>query len=142
MLRDGRPDEIHMTFQREYAERLDWMEEQFRDWAFNLMVIFFYYEDKDGFTEKQKEFHKQSMAAFDGLTPTYHIGLMDDRPYLVWNFNSLLQGIQLMVSMMLTDDSRPIRMCKNCGKAFIARRHRDKFCCKECSEEWKEKTDS
>ena len=44
--------------------------------------------------------------------------------------------------MMLTDDSRPIRMCKNCGKAFIARRHRDKFCCKECSEEWKEKTDS
>ena len=81
------------------------------------------------------------MAAFDGLTPTYHIGLMDDRPYLVWNFNSLLQGIQLMVSMMLTDDSRPIRMCKNCGKAFIARRHRDKFCSKECSEEWKRNTD-
>ena len=35
MLRDGRPDEIHMTFQREYAERLDWMEEQFKNWAFN-----------------------------------------------------------------------------------------------------------
>ena len=106
------------------------------------MAVFFYYEDKDGLTEKQKDFHKQSMAAFDGLTPTYHIGLMDDRPYLVWNFNSLLQGIQLMVSMMLTDDSRPIRMCKNCGKAFIARRHRDKFFSKSCSEEWKEKTDS
>ena len=140
-LADGRPNETHMTFQREYAERLDWMEEQFKDWAFNLMVIFFYYEDKDGFTEKQKDFHRQSMAAFDGLTPTYHIGLMDDRPYLVWNFNSLLQGIQLMVSMMLTDDSRPIRMCKNCGKAFIARRYRDKFCSKECSEEWKTKSD-
>ena len=96
----------------------------------------------DGFTEKQKEFHKQSMAAFDGLTPTYHIGLMDDRPYLVWNFNSLLQGIQLMMSMMLTDDSRPIRMCKNCGKAFIARRQRDKFCSRECFEEWKAKADS
>ena len=70
------------------------------------------------------------------------IGLMDDRPYLVWNFNSLLQGIQLMFSMMLTDESRPIRMCKNCGKAFIARRYRDKFCSKECSEGWKEKSDS
>ena len=140
-LTDGRPLETHMTFQREYAERLDWMEEQFKDWAFNLMVVFFYYEDKDGFTEKQKEFHRQSMAAFDGLTPTYHIGLMDDRPYLVWNFNSLLQGIQLMFSMMLTDENRPIRMCKNCGKAFIARRHRDKFCSKECSEEWKRNTD-
>jgi hypothetical protein len=50
-------------------------------------------------------------------------------------------SIQLMFSMMLTDESRPIRMCKNCGKAFIARRHRDKFCSKECAEEWK-KSDS
>ena len=50
------------------------------------------------------------MAAFDGLTPTYHIRLMEDRTYLVWNFNSLLQGIQLMFSMMLTDDSKPIRI--------------------------------
>ncbi len=100
-LADGRPLETHMTFQREYAERLDWMEEQFKDWAFNLMVIFFYYEDKDGFTEKQKDFHRQSMAAFDGLTPTYHIGLMDDRPYLVWNFNSLLQGIQLIIGRFI-----------------------------------------
>lgn len=113
------------------------MEEQFRDWAFNLMVIFFYYEDKDGFTEKQKGFHKQSMAAFDGLTPTYHIGLMDDRPYLVWDFNSLLQGIHLMLSMMLTDEHRPIRMCRNCGKGFIARLYRDKFCGRECSEEYR-----
>ena len=142
LLSDGRPNETHMSFQREYAERLDWMEEQFKDWAFNLVTIFFFYEDKDEFTERQKEFHRQSMAAFDGLTPTYHVALMDDRPYLVWNFNSLLQGIQLMFSMMLTDESRPIRMCKNCGKAFIARRYRDKFCSKECSEAWKEKSDS
>jgi len=96
----------------------------------------------DGLTEKQMEFQKQSMAAFDGLTPTYHIGLMEDRPYLVWNFNSLLQGIQLMFSMMLTDENRPIRMCRNCGKAFIARRQRDKYCSRECSEEWKAKADS
>ena len=83
MLRDGRPDETYMTFQREYAERLDWMKEQFIDWAFNLVTVFLYYEDKDVLTETQKEFYKQSMAAFDGLTPTYHIGLMDDRTYLV-----------------------------------------------------------
>ena len=142
IMTDGRPIETHMSFQREYAERLDWMEEQFIDWAFNLMVVFFYYEDKGGFTERQKEFHRQSMAAFDGLTPTYHVELMDDRPYLVWNFNSLLQGIQLMFSMMLTDEYKPIKFCRNCGKAFIARRYRDKFCSKECSEEWKEKSDS
>lgn len=141
MFMDGRPNETHMSFQREYAERLDWMEEQFKDWAFNLLTVFFYYEDKGGFTEKQKEFHRQSMAAFDGLTPTYHVALMEDSPYLVWNFNSLLQGIQFMFSMMLTDENRPIRMCRNCGKAFIVKRYRDKFCSKECSEEYKNSLD-
>ena len=85
----------------------------------------------------QKEFHKQSMATFDELTPTYHVALMDDRPHLVWNFNSLLQGIQLMFSMMLTDEYKPIKMCKNCGKAFIARRYRDKFYSRKCSEEYR-----
>ena len=95
-----------------------------------------------GFQIPDSEDTSAGIFTFDGLTPTYHIGLMDDRPYLIWNFNSLLQGIQLMFSMMLTDESRPIRMCKNCGKAFIARRYRDKFCSKECSEGWKEKSDS
>ena len=136
-LTDGRPIETHMTFQREYAERLDWMKEQFIDWAFTLMTLFFFYEEDGGMTEMQKEFHRQSMAAFDGLTPTYHVALMDDRPRLVWNFNSLLQGIQLMYSMMLTDENRPVKMCRNCGKAFKARRYRDKFCSKECSENYK-----
>ena len=134
---DGRPNETHMSFQREYAERLDWMKEQFIDWAFTLLVLFFFYEEEGGMTEKQKEFHRQSMAAFDGLTPTYHVRLMDDGPKLVWNFNSLIQGIQLMYSMMLTDDYKPIKLCKNCGKAFIAKRYRDKFCSRECSEEYK-----
>lgn len=59
--------------------KLDWMKEQFIDWAFTLMTLFFYYEEEAGMTEKQKAFHRQSMAAFDGLTPTYHVLLMDDR---------------------------------------------------------------
>ncbi len=74
------------------------------------------------------------------LFTKYHVALMDDKPYLVWNFNLLLQGIQLMLSMMLTDENRPIRMCKNCGKAFIAKRCRDKFCSRDCSEMCKNKS--
>ena len=137
LLSDGRPTERHMSFQREYAERLDWMKEQFKDWAFTLLVLFFYYDEEAGMTEKQKELQRQSMAAFDGLTPTYHVALTDDGPRLVWNFNSLLQGVQLMYSMMLTDEYKPIKMCKNCGKAFVAKRYRDKFCSKECAEEYR-----
>ena len=138
MLMDGRPTEMHMSFQREYAERLDWLRQQFTDWAFTMMTVFFYYEDINRMTEDAKEYYKQSMAAFDGMTPTYHIELQDNGPMLVWNLNSLLQGIELMVCSMLSDSRNPVKMCRNCGKAFIAKRYRDKFCSKDCSEEYRQ----
>ena len=137
MITDGRPLEVHMSFQREYTERLDWLKQQFADWAFTMMTIFLYYEDLDRMTAEGKEFYRQSMAAFDGITPTYHIELQDDGPMLVWNLNSLLQGVQLMICSMLTDSVKPVRMCRNCGRTFIAKRYRDKFCSKECSEEYR-----
>ena len=76
--------------------------------------------------------NRQSMAAYDGIMPTYHIELMDDRPMLVWNLNSLLQGIQLMVCKMLTDDNNPVKMCPGCVKAFIAKKLTDKYCSSSC----------
>lgn len=136
---DGRPLEVHMSFQREYTERMDWLKQQFKDWAFTMMTIFFYYEDLNHVAEDAKEYYRQSMAAFDGITPTYHIELQEEGPMLVWNLNSLLQGIQLMICSMLTDSVNPVRMCKNCGRAFIAKRYRDKFCSKECSDEYRQK---
>ena len=131
-LSDGRPVETHMSFQREYAERLDWMELQFKDWGFTLLSTFLFYEDFDRRTDRQKSFYRQSMEAYEGMTPTYHVALMDDRPRLVWNFNSLIQGIQLMFSMMLTDEKRPVKMCVNCGKAFIAKDPSARICRPGC----------
>jgi hypothetical protein len=136
---DGRPLEVHMSFQREYTERMDWLKQQFKDWAFTMMTIFFYYEELDHVAEDAKEYYRQSMAAFDGITPTYHIELQDDGPMLVWNLNSLLQGVQLMICSMLTDSRNPVKMCRNCGRAFIAKRYRDKFCSKECSDKYRQK---
>ena len=43
------------------------------------------------------------MAAFGGIAPTYHIELLD-RPTIVWDFQSLLLGVQMMFSFMLTDE--------------------------------------
>ena len=83
-------------------------------------------------SEKDREFYRQSMAAYDGITPSYHIELKKDRPVLMWNLNSLLQGIQLMVCKMLTDDSNPVKMCPSCGKAFIAKNPADKYCSSSC----------
>ena len=75
MMTDGRPIEVHMSFQREYTERFDWLKQQFTDWAFTMMTLFLYYEDMEHMSEDAKEYYKQSMAAFDGITPTYHIEL-------------------------------------------------------------------
>ena len=131
-LADGRADEVHLSFQREYSERLDWLRQQFVDWAFTMTTVFFYYHDYDHMSEKDREFYRQSMAAYDGITPSYHIELKKDRPVLMWNLNSLLQGIQLMVCKMLTDDSNPVKMCPSCGKAFIAKNPADKYCSSSC----------
>lgn len=67
------------------------------------------------------------MAAFDGIAPSYHIALLD-RPTIVWDFQSLLLGIQMMFSFALTDGQKPLRTCKHCQKAFIASRAGAVFC--------------
>ena len=38
------PMAMNMSFQREYAERYDWLATQFKDWAFTFVSSFIYYE--------------------------------------------------------------------------------------------------
>ena len=73
----------------------------------------------------------QSMAAFSGIAPTYHIALLD-KPTIVWDFHSLLLGIQMMFSFMLTDSENLIKLCKHCIKAFVASRPGAVFCSPQC----------
>lgn len=53
-----------MSFQREYAEYYDWLD------------------------ENERSLYRQGMATFGGVAPTYHIELRE-HPTLVWDFNSL-----------------------------------------------------
>ena len=75
------------------------------------------------------------MSAFDGNAPTYHIALYD-KPTIVWDFHSLLQGIQLMFSFMLADEENPLRICRNCMKVFISKRKNQAFCGPECKNQY------
>lgn len=59
------------------------------------------------------------MTMFDSNSLKYHIALHEDKPVLVWNFGSLAIAIQMMFSLSITDDKKPIRVCKQCAKAFI-----------------------
>ena len=75
------------------------------------------------------------IRAFDGNAPSYHIELLE-QPTLVWDFHSLLLGIQMMLSFMLTDKNNPMRVCKKCSKFFVASRPSAVFCSPRCKNQY------
>ncbi len=129
------PQAVMMSFQREYAESYDWLVEVFRDWAFTFFSSFLYYQDYDKLDENERNLYRQGMAAFGGVAPTYHIELQE-HPTLVWDFNSLLLCVQMMFSFMLTDDNSNLKVCKHCGKAFVASRPNVEFCSPQCKNQY------
>ena len=131
MTMTDKPMAINMSFQREYAERYDWMKQQFIAWAFTYVNSMLYYEDYDTLNVDTRRLMQQSMAAFGGNAPTYHIALLD-KPTIIWDFHSLLLGVQMMFSFMLTDSKNPIRLCRHCAKAFVASRPSAVFCSPQC----------
>lgn len=131
MTMSDKPMAVNMAFQRSYAERYEWLKQQFTDWVFTFTTSVLYYEDYDVVDEDTRNLYRQSMAAFDGIAPTYHIALLD-KPTIIWDFHSLLLGIQMMFSFMLTDDSKPLRLCKHCTKVFVAGRPSAAFCSPQC----------
>jgi len=124
-----------MSLQRDYTERYDWLTTQFTDWAFTLVSSFLYYEDYDKVDETIRELYRQGISTFGGIAPTYHIALYD-KPTIVWDFHSLLLGIQMMFSFMLTDEAKPLRLCKQCNLAFIATHPKDEFCSPVCKNKY------
>ena len=107
----NKPQAVMMSFQREYAESYDWLD------------------------ENEGSLYRQGMLAFGGVAPTYHTELRE-RPNLVWDFNSLLLCIQMMFSFMLTDDDSSLKVCKHCSKAFAATRSNMEFCSPQCKNQY------
>ena len=85
--------------------------------------------------ENERNLYRQGMAVFGGIAPTYHIELLD-KPTIVWEFHSLLLGIQMMFSFMLTDDNSTLKVCKHCGSAFVATRSNMEFCSPQCKNQY------
>lgn len=131
MTMSDKPMAVNMSFQREYAERYDWIRQQFEDIAFTYLTSILYYEDFEYLTPDQKMLMQQGMEAFGGIAPTYKIRLLD-KPTIVWDFHSLMLGIQMMFSFMLTDQDKPIRICKHCSEVFVASRPSAVFCSPQC----------
>lgn len=132
---DDQPQAMNMSIQREYAERYDWLVTQFKDWVFTLVSSFLYYEDYDKVDEDTRNLYRKGMAAFEGISPTYHIALLD-KPTIIWDFHSLLLGAQMMFNFMLVDEKHPLRLCKHCQKVFIAGHPNAAFCSPRCKNQY------
>ena len=96
------------------------------------LSAFLHYDRLD---ENERNLYRQGMAVFGGIAPTYHIELLD-KPTIVWEFHSLLLGIQMMFSFMLTDDNSTLKVCKHCGSAFVATRSNMEFCSPQCKNQY------
>jgi len=130
------PIAVGMSLMPIYAERYDWLVTQFRDWAFMLVSSFLFYEDNDKMDDITRNLYRQGISAFGGKAPTYHISLYNDKPKIVWDFHSLLLTIQTMFGFALTDETRPVRLCKHCNLAFIIGHPNAAFCSPKCKNQY------
>lgn len=130
------PQAKAMSFMRNYGERYDWLCKLFKDWAFLVLTAKFYMDDRNREDPDVIALYRKGIAAFEGIAPTYHIELRD-KPTLVWDFHSLLLDIRFLLSVMLTDDHTPLKLCKRCQKPFIASNPDEEYCSESCEEESK-----
>ena len=125
------PTAKRMSFQQEYAEPLEWIAKALKDLTFPFITSKYYYEEADAFDADEKKLMAQGVAAFGGIAPTYRIALLD-KPTIVWDFHSLLIGLQMMFSFMMAEEKTPLRMCDHCDTIFVAKRTNQRFCCDKC----------
>jgi len=130
------PMAVGMSFLPIYAERYEWLATQFRDWAFMLVSVFLFYETNNKVDEFTRNLYRQGVSAFGSKAPTYHVKLYEDKPKIVWDFYSLLLTIQTMFGYALADESKPLRICKQCNLAFLAEHHNAAFCSPECKNQY------
>jgi hypothetical protein len=123
------PEAKRRTFERGYAEPFLWIRNQFRDWASLFCSAYFYYDEQN---ETMRELHRRSIEAFGGVAPHYTVVLEENKPQIKWDFHSLLQTIQIILSFALADESQPLRLCKECSKVYYATDKRSQFCSPEC----------
>ena len=121
-----------MSYMNTYGERYDWLFAQFQDWAFTYMTSFIYYLDYDHLDDDTKHLLQQSMVAFGGNVPHYHVALGKEHPQLVWDFHSLLLCIQTMFIFLLTEEKSKLKLCEHCNNIFISGKSNARFCSHEC----------
>jgi hypothetical protein len=60
----------------------------------------------------------------------------EDKPTLQWIFPSLKSVIDMAMTMCVTADEMPLRVCKKCGAIYYNENARSEFCSGRCRNQW------
>ena len=127
-LLSGKTLEYGILFSRNYAERVDWLVRLFQEFYTHFSAC-------GAFTNTDNPALKAAYADTIAGFREYGLGFnmrMTDKPTMVWDFVSLKQIIETVYAVMISQPDTPLRMCKHCGKAFIAAHGRSEFCGTKC----------
>ena len=57
---------------------------------------------------------------------------LKDKAFLQWNFNSLKKALETILALNESNDRKEIKMCKRCGKPFVAKNPKSDYCSSTC----------
>ena len=128
----GKTLEYSIVFSRNYAERTDWLFGVFSEFYTHFAACIAYQ------TTDNPALRGRYADIVSGFSE-YGLGfrmVMDGKPTLVWDFNSLKTIIETVYAFMVSDADQPLRICKHCGKVFFAAHGRLEFCESRCRNQY------
>ena len=116
-----RNKDYDLVFSREYSEKIA----RILLYA-KLMYSVFSSAEQSLWTENEDKKAIYQMHASDFASNNVTASLFFDnndngKIYLDWNFNSLKQAIELIFAFNESNDRKEVKICKHCGKPFIAK---------------------
>lgn len=120
--------EDRVLFSSGYSEKLSWI----IHYAQQLYNLFFSIEQYC--LEKTVEEKKIATIFSDNLKP-YNIScqiVIEEKPQLQWNFNSLRLALDTMFSFEMTAEKKKLKMCKHCWKPFYSENVKAEYCSPKC----------
>lgn len=128
----GRALEFEFVFSRNYSEETEWIVKFFKEFYLHFSAC-------KAYDRTDNPALKSACADTVSGFMEYGLGFrmsMEDKPTMVWDFNSLKQMIETVYAVLVSKTETPLRMCKHCGKAFYATHGRSEFCDTKCRNQY------
>jgi len=124
----GKALEYGILFSRNYAEPTDWLYKWFQQFYTHFAACKAYVSADN---PAIRNAYEDMISSFG----EYGLGFrmkMENKPTLVWDFNSLIMALKTVYGFLVSNEYEPLRICKHCGKVFFATHGRAEFCSGRC----------